>query len=300
MQELPKSSRRFPQLIKALLIAIALFWAAFNLFKLGTEFNLLGLENTRTNNEGSIYMPNFVFNEKHINMKGLKRWRDVIASSLRRNEKDEIRIVFSEFAFASRERQKVLREEIYSTVWSPEFLFDDAEVVELCSFLRLSDYKSAEAIISRRNDIVDYQGRFGIRLLHWSIFLGAETFEFLLRNGASPNFKVDSLYDVYNMTSMDFNKSNRINSSFFRLLIYLATEEKFNSHHTEYFNNFVSISLKYNVDPNMKINVFTRYDVNDVTDRIPCLTGRACGLYGLYVEDYDNKRPFLSSSITCD
>ena len=48
MQELPKSSRRFPQLIKALLIAIALFWAAFNLFKLGTEFNLLGLENTRT------------------------------------------------------------------------------------------------------------------------------------------------------------------------------------------------------------------------------------------------------------
>ena len=286
MQESHTLSRRVSQLFKALLIVIAPFLAAFNLFK---------LDDSRTYNEGSIYMTAFTYNEDHINMEGLKKWRDVIDTSLRREENDEIRIMFSQFAFASRERQKILREEIYSTVWSPEFLFEDDDVVELCSFLRLSDYKSAETIISHRRDIVDYQGRFGIRLLHWSIFLGAETFEFLLRHGASPNFKVNSLYNIYNRASKDFNKSRKINPSFFELLSFLAADEKTNCHHTEYFNNLISISLKYNIDPNMAINVITKYDRNNTTDLTVYLAIKANGLYGIDAEDYDNRRPQLTN-----
>ena len=163
------------------------------------------------------------------------------------------KILFKAFAFSSEARRNYHRDIIYSKLWNPQSIFNDPDVVTLCNALIKRDYTTAESIVESRRDIVDAQGRNGMRLLHWATLLGEETFEWLLANGSNPDFKATSYYNVLNHAKGSFDESTCVNvsfmnSSFFSLITTLCNVEN-KAPKTRYFNRLRELLLKYGADP---------------------------------------------------
>ena len=136
---------------------------------------------------------------------------------------------------------------IYEGIWEPSIWFRNENVVHLCNAILDSNYRLAENIIRDNGVDINTSGKEGINILFWSMFCNLDQIEFLLKNGASPNFIVKSNCRLH---LIGYGESDTIfkDKSFLSMLIYLSHfEPRYSTHR---IRELVKLLLKYGADPN--------------------------------------------------
>ena len=131
-------------------------------------------------------------------------------------------------------------EKYYSGVWRAENWFSDAETLALCEAMRTRNIGEIERLIAAGAD-VNARGKDNMRLLFWGVLLGDDILEVLLRNGADPNFIIESDYatDTESLTPAIVDRP---------FLFYMSSIAGITD--GDFFNRIVSVLLKYGADPN--------------------------------------------------
>ena len=120
--------------------------------------------------------------------------------------------------------------------WKAEDYFDDPEVLKLCHAIEHQDIGTMESIIKSGVD-VNVRGKGNMPLLLWAYPTGEEALECLLKNGADPNFLIESNYSVISALALG------------NTLLYMAVLSNIDD--DPKFKNYVDILLKYGADPDL-------------------------------------------------
>ena len=138
--------------------------------------------------------------------------------------------------FPPRFVMNIVQKPIHKTIWKAEDWFDDPEVLKLCHAIEHQDIAEIESIIKSGVD-VNARGKGNMPLLLWAYPAGEEVLENLLKNGADPNFVIES--DYLAISSLTLGNT----------LLYMAVESNRNGEPK--FKNYVDILLKYGANPDL-------------------------------------------------
>jgi hypothetical protein len=132
---------------------------------------------------------------------------------------------------------KGLQKSVYETKWKAENYFSDPKTIELCRAIEKQDVEEMQRIIDSGAD-VNAKGKDNMRLLLWSYHGGEEVMECLLKNGADPNFILESNYGMPEYIILP-------GTSFLCMAAVTTTI------HDPKFYNYVDLLLKYGADPDL-------------------------------------------------
>lgn len=231
------------------------------------------------------------------------------------DEGDDVRyyIFPCHFSLCNSDEQDRWRREIYEGVWDPSEWFDDPAIVSFCNALLSRDTENAEKILKETSFDINARGNEGMTILFWSIFCGYDQIEFLLRNGASPDFLVTSPCHLI-LSSPGEHYPLLNDNCFLGFLTTLSYHESEDSSHR--LRELVKLMLKYGADANYCRNEYDiiwyspSYSTNDQFSLIRLLIAsgfdvqKASPLYWYVTwssEDLETKDPYvMKNGFYCD